>query len=57
MKNLVRGFALTLVLAGLLAATRPQANPPSGVSVVRTADMPVPVCPPNDPNACHIEQW
>jgi hypothetical protein len=21
------------------------------------AQIPVPVCPPNDPNACHIDQW
>ena len=57
MTSLVRGFALALVLAGLVAATHPQTNPASQASVVKPTDMPVPVCPPNDPNACHIEKW
>jgi len=57
MARLVRGFALALILTGLFAATRPQASPASQASVVKPTNMPVPVCPPNDPNACHIEQW
>jgi hypothetical protein len=57
MTYLVRGFALVLILAGLLAVTHPQANPTARTSAAKAADMPIPVCPPNDPNACHIEQW
>jgi len=56
MKSLVRGFALALILAGLFAATHPQINPASRTSVAKSS-VPVPVCPPNDPDACHIEQW
>ena len=56
MTFLVRGFAVALVLAGLVAASHPQVNPVSRTAAVK-ADVPIPVCPPNDPNACHIEQW
>jgi hypothetical protein len=56
MTFLVRSFALALVLAGLLAANHPQNSPASQTMVAKPA-VPIPVCPPNDPNACHIEQW
>jgi hypothetical protein len=57
MTSLVRGFALALVVAGLFAATHPPANPTTRATVSGTVAEPVPVCPPNDPDACHIEQW
>jgi hypothetical protein len=53
MLSLVRGIAITFVVAGLFVAVHPQKAP----TAVLKASIPVPVCPPNDPDACHIDQW
>jgi hypothetical protein len=53
MLDIVRGIAITLVVTGLFATVHSQTSKPNGP----TASIPVPVCPPNDPNACHIDQW
>ena len=55
MLSLVRGIAVTFVVAGLFVAVHPQAAQPKGSTSM--SRIPVPVCPPNDPNACHIDQW
>ena len=58
MQTLVRGFAVALVLAGFLATVKPNTHAYSAAAKSTvTSVVPVPVCPPNDPNACHIEQW
>jgi hypothetical protein len=57
MQGLARGIAFTLVVAGLFVAVGPQTAQPKGETVASKATIPVPVCPPNDPNACHIDQW
>jgi hypothetical protein len=57
MITLVRSLALILVVAGIVAATHPPAIPTTQAAVSSSAAEPVPVCPPNDPDACHIEQW
>ncbi len=54
MLSLVRGIAVSLVLAGFFAAVHSQPSQPKATATVA---VPVPVCPPNDPNACHIDQW
>ncbi len=55
MKTLVRAFVLSLVVTGAVAST--QTVSASGVKATiapRNSAMPVPVCPPNDPNGCGI---
>jgi hypothetical protein len=55
MMTIIRGIALAVLLAGLAATshTGGAVSPPT----VKNNSIPVPVCPPNDPNACHIDQW
>jgi hypothetical protein len=58
MKILVRSFALSLVLAGLVANYHTQTK--EGGRFIQggviSNNMPIPVCPPNDPNACGIDK-
>lgn len=56
MKNILRAFALSLVVTGLVASTHiAKASQPSVGS--RIADIPVPMCPPGDPSGCGICQF
>ena len=56
MKNILRALALSLVVTGAVASTHiAKASQPSIGS--RVSDLPVPTCPPNDPNACGICQF
>jgi hypothetical protein len=59
MKIVVRSFALALMVAGLIATCRTQATHAASILEYKSAQerMPIPVCPPNDPEACHIEKW
>jgi len=50
MKNLLRALALSLVVTGAVASTHI-------AKASRVSDLPVPTCPPNDPNACGICQF
>jgi hypothetical protein len=52
MKNLVRAFALSLVVTGAFASTHinQSANTVSG----KVSALPIPQCPPGDPNGCGI---
>ncbi len=52
MKNLVRAFALSLVVTGAFASTHinHSANTVSG----KVSALPIPQCPPGDPNGCGI---
>lgn len=54
MKNIVRAFVVVLSLAGSVAYTQISASAQTKVSVARVNNMPMPCCPPNDPNACGI---
>ena len=57
MKMILRAFALSLVVTGAVASTH-ISNAPSGTIVsAKMSAMPVPVCPPDDPNGCGIGQW
>jgi hypothetical protein len=58
MNRIVRAAVVVLVLTG--AAASKQITPASAktrVNVAKTSAMPIPMCPPDDPNACGITQW
>jgi len=53
MKHIVRAFVVVLVLTGAAATTQTSAaSTKNKVTVSRTSMLPVPVCAPDDPNAC-----
>ena len=52
MKNVIRAFVVALTLAGSVAYTQINASAQTRVSMARVNSMPMPCCPPNDPNAC-----
>jgi hypothetical protein len=56
MKHIVRAFVVVLVLAGAVASTQTSsastASTQNKVTGARTSMLPVPMCPPDDPNAC-----
>jgi hypothetical protein len=53
MKYIVRAFVVVLVLTGAAATTQTSsASTKNKVTVSRTSMLPVPVCAPDDPNAC-----
>ncbi len=57
MKHLVRAFVIVLALTGAVAST--QTSPASSqkqVVLAKTSAMPVPMCPPDDPDACGIDK-
>jgi hypothetical protein len=56
MKNVLRALALSLVVTGAVASTHiaTASQPTIGA---RVADLPVPTCPPDDPNGCGICQF
>jgi hypothetical protein len=53
MKNIIRAFALSLVVTGAFASTHvnQSAEP---VAHAKASAFPIPVCPPGDPNGCNI---
>jgi hypothetical protein len=56
MKHIVRAFVVVLVLTGAAATTQTTSasTKANKVTVARTSMLPVPSCPPNDPNACNM---
>ncbi len=55
MKNIVRFFVLALVVTGAAASTQiTPASAQTKVAVAKTSAMPIPMCAPDDPNACGI---
>jgi hypothetical protein len=54
MKHIVRAFVLVLVVTGAAATTQTSSasTKANKVNIARTSMLPVPTCPPNDPNAC-----
>ncbi len=57
MKTVIRAFVVVLALTGAAASTQiASASAQTKVSVAKTSAMPVPMCPPDDPNACGITQ-
>ena len=58
MKLTVRTLVAILVLAGAAATTQTSSasTKSNKVTVARTSLLPVPVCAPDDPNACGMAQ-
>jgi len=57
MKHIVRAFVVVLVLTGVAATTQiSSASTQNKVTAARTSMLPVPTCPPDDPNACGMGQ-
>jgi hypothetical protein len=53
MKHIVRAFVVVLVLTGAVASTQTSsASTKNKVTVARTSMLPIPMCAPDDPNAC-----
>jgi hypothetical protein len=53
MKLIVRATVVALVLTGAVASTQiSSASTTSKVTVAKNSAMPVPMCAPDDPNAC-----
>ena len=57
MKHIVRAAVVALVLTGAVASTQTSsASTKDKVSVAKVSMLPVPTCPPDDPNACGMAQ-
>ena len=55
MKTAVRAFVVALVLTGAAASTQiASASAQTKVTVAKTSAMPIPMCAPDDPNACGL---
>jgi hypothetical protein len=55
MKIAIRAFVVVLVLTGAAASTQiASASSQTKVVVSKTSAMPIPMCAPDDPNACGI---
>jgi hypothetical protein len=53
MKTIIRAFVAVLVLTGAVATTHTSsASTQNKVTAARTSMLPIPTCPPDDPNAC-----
>jgi hypothetical protein len=56
MKTVIRAFVVALALTGAVASTQmPSASAQTKVVVAKTSAFPVPMCDPNDPDACGID--
>jgi hypothetical protein len=58
MKHIVRAFVVVLALTGAVSTSYSSAKTAqaSGKSAtVKTSAVPVPMCPPDDPNGCGID--
>lgn len=57
MKLFIRAFVVVLALTGAVSTSLAGTSSASAkVTVGKTSAMPVPSCPPDDPNACGIVQ-
>jgi hypothetical protein len=57
MKHLIRAFVAVLVLTGAIATTQTSsASAKNKVTVAKVSMLPIPTCPPDDPNACGMAQ-
>jgi hypothetical protein len=57
MKHIVRAFVVVLVLTGAVATTQTSsASTQNKVTAARTGMLPIPMCPPDDPNGCGMAQ-
>ena len=57
MKYIVRAFVIVLALTGAAASTHiASASLQTKVVAAKTSAIPIPTCPPDDPDACGIDQ-
>jgi hypothetical protein len=58
MKTIVRAFVVVLVLTGAAASTTQIASASSQtkIAIAKTSAMPIPMCAPDDPDACGMAQ-
>jgi hypothetical protein len=57
MKTIIRAFVVVLALTGAVASTQiSSASTQTKVTAAKTSAMPVPMCDPNDPDACGIDK-
>jgi hypothetical protein len=55
MKNIVRAFVVVLALTGAAATTQTSsASSKTTVIASKVSASPIPMCPPNSPNACNF---
>ena len=52
MKTIIRAAVLALVVTGVAASTQIAPASAKTIAVAKVSAMPVPVCAPDDPNAC-----
>jgi len=52
-KNIVRAFVVVLVLTGAVATTQ-TSSASTKVTAAKVSMLPVPMCAPDDPNACGL---
>ena len=53
MKHIVRAFVVVLVLTGAVATTQ-TSSASTKVTAAKVSMLPVPMCAPDDPNACGL---
>ncbi len=57
MKTLIRAFVVVLALTGAAASTQiASASSQAKVTAAKTSAIPIPTCPPDDPDACGIDE-
>lgn len=57
MKHIVRAFVAVLVLTGAVATSQTSsASAKNKVTVAKVSMLPIPMCAPDDPNACGMAQ-
>jgi hypothetical protein len=57
MKLAIRTLVVVLALSGAVATTQSSsASTQNKVTAARTSMLPIPTCPPDDPNACGMAQ-
>jgi hypothetical protein len=54
MQNIVRIFIVVLAVTGAAASTQISSANTSKVTIAKTSALPIPMCAPDDPNACGI---
>jgi hypothetical protein len=54
MGNITRAFVIALTITGALATASTPYNSDNSSVITKLSSIPIPVCPPNDPNACGI---
>jgi hypothetical protein len=58
MKVIVRSLVVALAVTGAIATTYSNASSSKAtVKIAKTSAMPVPTCPPDDPNGCGLGGW